>query len=71
MRRGFRQPIWKTFLWLQKQASMMARMLLKNFLQVCSEELQKAGRAIAALYEMIREADERALAFLIAILRGD
>jgi hypothetical protein len=50
---------------------MMARMLLEKLVQVCSEELQKAGRAIAAAYEMIREADERALAFLVTLLRGD
>lgn len=50
---------------------MIARMLLKNFLQMCNEELLKAARAIAGLYEMIREADERTLAFLITILRGD
>jgi hypothetical protein len=50
---------------------MIVSMLIKKFLQVCSEELQKAAYAIAALYEMIREADERTLAFLITILRGD
>jgi hypothetical protein len=50
---------------------MIPPMLLKKFLQVCGEELQKAARAIARLYEVIREADERTLAFLITILRGD
>jgi hypothetical protein len=45
--------------------------MLRQFLQVCSEELQKAGRAVAFAYEIIREADERALAFLLTILRGD
>lgn len=45
--------------------------MLQRVVQVCSEELQKAGRAIAFTYEVIREADERALAFLLTILRGE
>jgi hypothetical protein len=36
--------------------------------QVCVEELQKAKRAIVSAYEMIREADDRALQTLLIFL---
>jgi len=45
--------------------------MIRTLLQICREELQKAGRAIASAYEIIREADERALACLITFLRGE
>jgi hypothetical protein len=47
---------------------MISRMILKQLFQVCGEELQKAKRAISSVYEIVREADERALAFLLMFL---
>ena len=40
-------------------------MLLQQLLQVCREELRKAKPAIIAAYEIVREADERALQTLL------
>jgi hypothetical protein len=36
-------------------------MLLRQFPDVCREELQKAHRALAIAYKLMRAADERAL----------
>jgi hypothetical protein len=43
-------------------------MILRQLFRVCGEELQKAKRAILSAYEIVREADERALAFLLIFL---
>lgn len=40
-------------------------MILEQLLQVCREELRKAKPAIIAAYEIVREADERALQTLL------
>jgi hypothetical protein len=40
-------------------------MILDQLLQVCREELRKAKPAIIAAYEIVREADERALQTLL------
>jgi len=45
-----------------------ARMLLKKFIRVCSEELLKAKRAIVLAYGAIREADERTMDLLMMFL---
>lgn len=68
---AFGQPGCGMLLWARERIRMIARMLLEEFVQVCREELHKAAQNIAAVYETIREADERALAFLITMLRGD
>jgi hypothetical protein len=44
-------------------------MALREFVEICTQELEKAGHAIALAYEAIREADQRVLAFLLTILR--
>ena len=36
-------------------------MLLRQFSEVCREELRKAQRALVVAYELMRAADERAL----------
>jgi hypothetical protein len=41
------------------------QMILVQLLQVCREELRKAKPAIIAAYEMVREADDRALQTLL------
>ena len=43
-------------------------MSIEPLIQVCTEELQKAKRAIIAAYELVREADERALKMLLIFL---
>jgi hypothetical protein len=43
-------------------------MTFRQLLQVCSEELQKAKRAIVSAYEIVREADERTLEMLLIFL---
>lgn len=43
-------------------------MILKQLFQVCGEELQKAKLVIVGAYQIVREADERALAFLLMFL---
>jgi hypothetical protein len=48
--------------------SIISRMIPGRAVRVCIEELQKAKRAIAATYEMMREADERALETLFIFL---
>ena len=40
-------------------------MILGQFIRVCREELRKAKPAIIAAYEIVREADERALQTLL------
>jgi hypothetical protein len=40
---------------------MILRMLLNQLSEVCREEFLKAQRALAAAYELMRAADERAL----------
>ena len=47
---------------------MIPRMILKQMIQVCREELQKAKDAIVAVYQIIREADERAFETLLIFL---
>jgi hypothetical protein len=47
---------------------MISRMLLQQLIRVCGAELRKAKRAIVAAYEMMREADDRALQFLFILL---
>jgi len=42
--------------------------ILGRAVQVCVEELEKAKRAVAAAYEIVREADERALETLMIFL---
>jgi len=39
--------------------------ILEQLFQVCREELRKAKPAIIAVYEIVREADERALQTLL------
>lgn len=46
----------------------MSRMILNNLIRICSEELQKAKRAIVLAYEIIRETDERTLEYLFILL---
>ena len=41
------------------------QMILVQLLQVCREELRKAKPAIIAAYEIVREADDRALQTLL------
>ena len=41
------------------------QMILVQLLQVCREELRKAKPAIIAAYEVVREADDRALQTLL------
>lgn len=55
---------------LMKQgvASIISRMIPGRVVRVCIEEVQKAKRAIVVVYEMIREADERALETLFTFL---
>jgi len=43
-------------------------MVLGKLLHVCEEELRKAARAIIAVWDMAREADERALHMLFILL---
>jgi hypothetical protein len=43
-------------------------MVLRQLFQVCGEELRKAKRAILSAYEIVREADDRALATLLIFL---
>lgn len=47
---------------------MISPMLFKNLVQICSEELQKAKRAVVTAYEIVREADERAMEYLLILL---
>jgi hypothetical protein len=47
---------------------MISPMLFKKLIQICSEELQKAKRAIVTAYEIIRETDERTMEFLLVLL---
>lgn len=51
-----------------RAVSIISRMIPGRAVRVCIEELQKAGRAIVAVYEMIREADDRALETLFIFL---
>lgn len=51
-----------------RAVSIISRMIPGRAVRVCIEELQKAKRAIVAAYEMIREADERALKTLFIFL---
>ena len=44
---------------------MILQMILVQLLQVCREELRKAKPAIIAAYEVVREADDRALQTLL------
>lgn len=44
-------------------------MLLKNFVRICSEELQKAKRTVVASYQAMREIDQRALEMALAFFR--
>ena len=44
-------------------------MRLRQWIEVCGEELQKAMRAVIAAYGVIRDADERALAMLFLLFR--
>jgi hypothetical protein len=46
----------------------ISRMIFTRLFQVWGEELQKAKRAIVTTYELMREADERALATLLIFL---
>jgi hypothetical protein len=48
-----------------KRVRIISRMMLQQLLQVCREELRKAKPAIIAAYEIVREADERALQTLL------
>ncbi|HEX4074273.1 MAG TPA: hypothetical protein VHX49_02625 [Candidatus Acidoferrales bacterium] len=74
-------PIWQPGLPLRRQHSFTAillipsqtpanicRMVLGKLLNVCEEELHKAARAIAAVWQMMGEADERALHMLFVFL---
>jgi hypothetical protein len=44
-------------------------MVLGKLKQVCDEELRKAGRAIVAVWDLLGEADDRALHALFVLLR--
>ena len=48
--------------------SYYSRMVVKNLIWVCGEELLKAKRAIVFAYGAIREADERTMDFLMMFL---
>ena len=43
-------------------------MILQGVVRVSAEELRKAMRGALAVYEMVREADERALKMLLTFL---
>jgi len=43
-------------------------MVLGKLINVCDEELRKATRAILAVWELLREADDRALHMLFIFL---
>lgn len=47
---------------------MISPMLFKKLFQICSEELQKAKRAIVIAYEIVRETDERTMEYLLILL---
>jgi hypothetical protein len=51
-----------------KWHSYYSRMLVRNLIRVCGEELLKAKRAIVFGYGAIREADERTMDFLMMFL---
>ena len=51
--------------WPIDRVRIILRMILEQLLQVCREELRKAKPAIIAVYEIVREADERALQTLL------
>jgi hypothetical protein len=53
---------------MPRAVSIISRMIPGRAVRVCIEELQKARRAIVAAYEMIREADDRALETLFIFL---
>lgn len=44
-------------------------MLLKNFVCICSEELQKAKRIVVASYQAMREIDQRTLEMALTFFR--
>jgi hypothetical protein len=48
--------------------SYYSRMLVRNLIRVCGEELLKAKRAIVFAYGAIREADERTMDLLMIFL---
>jgi hypothetical protein len=48
--------------------SYYSRMLVKNLIRVCGEELLKAKRSIGFAYGAIREADERTMDLLMMFL---
>jgi hypothetical protein len=48
--------------------SYYSRMLVRNLIRVCGEELLKAKRAIVFAYGAIREADERTMDLLMMFL---
>ena len=52
----------------RKEQPYYPRMIVKTFIQVCSEELQKAKRTIVLAYGAIREADERTMEMLMIFL---
>jgi hypothetical protein len=43
-------------------------MVLGKLIDVCNEELRKAGRAVLAVWDILREADELALHTLFVFL---
>lgn len=43
--------------------------LLKKFVRICSEELQKAKRTVVASYEAMREIDQRTLEMALTFFR--
>ena len=51
-----------------RAVSIISRMTPGRAVRVCVEELQKAKRAIVTGYEIMREADERALETLFIFL---
>ena len=46
----------------------MPPMVWGKLMQVCDEELRKAARAVIIVWDMLREADERALHTLFVLL---
>jgi hypothetical protein len=54
---------------LSRTAGSILRMVLGKLVQVCDEELRKAARAMIAVWDLLGEADARALQGLFLLLR--
>lgn len=63
-----RQPCRDGLLSQARRHRMISPMLLRQLIHACVDELQKAKSAFVAAYQMMREADERALQFLFVLL---